>query len=232
MPPFLEFSQRRKLTLQNHVFFLKKNFKIHISTKRCNKWVLWSFKYEVEYMVWHSQWIYRGFLRDYCFCCCEYIFKKINWHILSVFFPLVFAIYLGIVKTDVKNVLWRVFFSRTGPAILCLFGFVPFACYGFVFKTTLSILFWVLDWSVLCLEVTCWCICNNFKFLQIDPVRRDFISSQQTLELVQTKNCMSSHSSRFSSGVLNLSCKVQSKLLWLKNYQESVKIRKINDSNL
>ena len=36
-------------------FFFKRNFKIYISIKRCNEWVLWSFKYEVEYMAWHSQ---------------------------------------------------------------------------------------------------------------------------------------------------------------------------------
>ena len=44
----------------------------------------------------------------HCFCCCGYIFRKINWHILSVF-----SISLAMVKTDVKNIFWRVFFSRT-----------------------------------------------------------------------------------------------------------------------
>ena len=67
---------------------------------KCNKWVLCIFKYRVEYLVWHSQLIYRRFL-CYCFSCCGYIFRKINWHILSGFFPLVFAISLATVETDV-----------------------------------------------------------------------------------------------------------------------------------
>ena len=75
----------------------------------------------------------------HCFCCCRYIFRKISWHILSGFSPLffLFVIFLAIVKTDVKNNFWRVYFSR--PA--CHFFFivlVPFSCYmlwlGFVFK--------------------------------------------------------------------------------------------------
>ena len=56
--------------------------------------------------------------------------------------------------------------------------------------------------------------------------------SLQTLELVQTKNSMSSLLVGFSSGVLNLSSKVQSKLFWLKNYQENVRTHEIDDSNL
>ena len=127
------------------MFFLKENFIIYISTKRCHKWVFSSFKYEVEYMVWHSQQIYRGFL-CHCFCCCGYIFRNINWHILSGLFPLVFAISLAIVKTNVKNVFWKFFFQNL-HAIFFLFFFlffvfvlfVLFACYllelGFVFKT-------------------------------------------------------------------------------------------------
>ena len=42
-----------KIKLAKSCFF-KKKFKIYISTKRCNKWLLWSFKYEFEYMVRHS----------------------------------------------------------------------------------------------------------------------------------------------------------------------------------
>ena len=46
------------------------------------------------------------------------------------------------------------------------------------------------------------------------------LSLHGTLELVQTKYSMSSHSVRFSSKVLNLSSKVSSKLLWLKKIQK------------
>ena len=46
------------------------------------------------------------------------------------------------------------------------------------------------------------------------------------MELVQTKNSLSSNSVRFYSGVLNLNSKVKSELLWLKNYQESWSLTK------
>ena len=99
-----------KENLAQSCFFFKK-IKIYISTKRCNKWILCSFKYEFEYMVWHSQQICREFL-CHCFCCCEYFFRKIKWLILSGFFPLTFfGISQAMVKTDVKNVFWRVYFS-------------------------------------------------------------------------------------------------------------------------
>ena len=64
--------------------------------------------------------------------------------------------------------------------------------------------------------------------LNFFKTRRDFVLSLQTQELVQEKKRMSSHSVRLSSGVLNL----KSILLWLKNYQESVKTHKIDDSSL
>ena len=59
--------------------------------------------------------------------------------------------------------------------------------------------------------------------------RHDFVLSLQTLELVQTKSNMSSHSVRFSSaGVLNLSNKDKANYFGLK----SVETHKIDDSNL
>ena len=82
---------------------------------------------------------------------------------------------------------------------------------------------------MLCLEVThvdAFVIPLNFF-----KARRDFVLSLQTLELVQTKNSMTSRSVRFSSRVLNLSSKMESKLLWPKNYQENVKTHKTDDSN-
>ena len=59
-----------------------------------------------------------------------------------------------------------------------------------------------------------------------------FVLSLQILELVQTKNSMSSDSVRFSLRVLNLSSKVLSKLLWLKNHQKSFETHKNDDSDL
>ena len=59
-----------------------------------------------------------------------------------------------------------------------------------------------------------------------------FVLSLQILELVQTKNSMSSGWVRFSLRVLNLSSKVLSKLLCLKNYQESFETHKNDDSDL
>ena len=79
---------------------------------------------------------------------------------------------------------------------------------------------------MLCFEVT-----HTDAFvipLNFFKTRRDFVLSLQTQELVQEKKRMSSHSVRLSSGVLNL----KSILLWLKNYQESVKTHKIDNSNL
>ena len=57
-----------------------------------------------------------------------------------------------------------------------------------------------------CLEVT---HADAFVIpLNFFRARRDSVLSLQTLELVQTKNIMSSNSVTFSSGVLNLSIKV------------------------
>ena len=53
----------------------------------------------------------------------------INWHILSRFFPLVFAISLAMAKTDVKNIFWAVFFSELARHVCPFVGFVSFACY-------------------------------------------------------------------------------------------------------
>ena len=74
------------------------------------------------------------------------------------------------VETDVKNVFWKVFFSTPGLPFFFFFCVVlPFTCYMlFVFcftNTKLSTVFWVFDWSVLCLEVKCWCFSNTFEFL-------------------------------------------------------------------
>ena len=49
-----------------------------------------------------------------------YIFRKINWEILSGFFPLVFRISLAVVKTDAKNVLLNSLFFQNWPAFFYL----------------------------------------------------------------------------------------------------------------
>ena len=57
----------------------------------------------------------------------------------------------------------------------------------------------------------------------------------QTMELVQTKNSISSHSVRFSSRVLNLGSinyRSKSKLLWLKKHLERVETHKSDDLDL
>ena len=168
----------------------------------------------------------------HCFCCCGYIFRKITWHILSGFFPLVFAISLAMVKTDVKNVFWRVFFSRFGLPFL----FFLYLChlsdtyYNWVLFLKQKVVHCVLSFWLVCVMLNCYTL-MLFQYLyicsQIEPdVTYHFM---QILELVWTKNCMSSHS--FSYGVLNLGSKVYSKLLWLKNYQKSAATHKIDDSN-
>ena len=62
---------------------------------------------------------YRGFI-CHCFCYCGYIFRKINWHILSGFFRLFFGISLALVKADVKCLDEQSFF----PEMACHFLFL------------------------------------------------------------------------------------------------------------
>ena len=63
------------------------------------------------------------------FCAIVFISRNINWHFSSVFFPLALVISLGMVKIDMKNVFWKVFFSRTLAChFISFFGFLSFAC--------------------------------------------------------------------------------------------------------
>ena len=96
--------------------------------------LLWSLKYEVEYMPWHPQFIHRGSL-CHCFSCCEYFFRNINWHILSVFFPLVFGISLVNWYKECLNE--EIFFQRTGMPFLFFFICVIYLLYDSwaLFKT-------------------------------------------------------------------------------------------------
>ena len=107
------------------------------------------------------------------------------------------GISLAMVKTDVKSFFWRVSFSRPGLPFFSFFVFVPFTYYmlllAFVIKT---------ESCPLCSE---FCVCVMlrsymlmlFQYLwipsQIEPDVTLRYHCMQTLELVQTKNSMSSH---------------------------------------
>ena len=96
-------------------------------------------------------------------------FQKINWHILSGFFPLVFGISLAMDKTNVKNAWLNSLFFHNWSVILFFFNLchLPAKCYlGFVFKTKSCSFSSEFLTDLLCLEVTCWCLCNTFEFFQ------------------------------------------------------------------
>ena len=147
----------------------------------------------------------------HCFCWCGYIFRKINWQIFSVFFPLVFAISLAMVKTDVKNVFWRVFFSRTGLPFFFFFWicviYLLCTCYSWVLFLKQKVVHCVLSFWLVCVMLRSYML-MLFQYLwiscQIEPDVTLCYHCMQTLELVQTKNSMSSHPVRFSPAVLNL----------------------------
>ena len=143
-----------------------------------------------------------------CFCCCGYIFRKINWHILSGFFPFFCDMSLTMVKTDVKIVSWRVLFFKTWPAIFfffCICAILLHAIVGVFFKKFVRC---VLSFWLVCVMLRSYML-MLFQYLwissQIEPYVALCYHCMQTLELVQTKNSKSSRSVRFSSGVLNLS---------------------------
>ena len=132
-----------------------------------------------------------------------------------------------------KSVFWRVSFSRPGlPFFFFVFVFVPFTYYmlllAFVIKT---------ESCPLCSE---FCVCVMlrsymlmlFQYLwipsKVEPDVTLRYHCMQTLELVQTKNSMSSHSVRFSSRVLNLSSKkYKAKYFDWKNTKKVLKPAKL-----
>ena len=136
----------------------------------------------------------------HCFCCCAYLFRKINWHILPEFFPLIFFSSYG-----------YVFFPRPYLPFFSFFIFASFACYMqyWVLFLKQKVVHCVLSFWLVCVMLRSY-ILMLFQYLwissQIEPDVTLCYHCMQTLELVQTKN--SSHSVRFSSGVLNLSSKV------------------------
>ena len=132
----LEIPYRRRLTLKNHVFL---NFKMHFRepviletqilslirtfihgycedlTMKLNLRLGIPSKYKDPWSLRH------------CFCCCMYIFRKINWHII---FSLWFITFLQ--STDTKNVLMKHSLFWENWHAISFFRFVPFSCYVLV----------------------------------------------------------------------------------------------------
>ena len=113
------------------------------------------------------------------------------------FFSLFFGISLAVVKTGCEMSYWIVFFSRNGLPF-----FVFDLCHIFLLSAS-WVLFLKRKLSIALCEFMLRKLHKNF----FRAWWHDFVLlSLQTLELVQTKSNMSSHSVRFSSaGVLNLS---------------------------
>ena len=130
-----------------------------------------------------------------------------SWQDFSLWFFC--RISLAMVKTAVKNVLWRAF-----PDLACHFFLFLFLCH---LLARCYCLVWFLKRKVAHCVLSFWLVYVMLRSYMLMPFQYLWISSQiepdvalcyhcmQTLELFQTKDSMSSHSVRFSSGVLNLS---------------------------
>ena len=132
------------------MFFLKENFIIYISTKRCNNFQVLNMKLN----IWFD--IPSKYIEDFCVIVSVAvgIFSKINWHILSGLFPLVFAISLAMVKTNVKNVSWKIFFQNLYAIFFFFFFFdlcyLPVTCYSWVLFLKQKFAHWVLSFWPVC----------------------------------------------------------------------------------
>ena len=112
----------------------------------------------------------------HCFCYCGCIFRTINWHILSGFFTLIFAISLAMVKTNVKNFVWRVFFFQNwSPFSFFFFFFLdlchfPVTCYSWVLLLKQKVVHSVLSFWLVCvilrsyMLILLWYLCNLFRY--------------------------------------------------------------------
>ena len=138
----------------------------------------------------------------HCFCCCGYVIRKANWHTLSGFFPLFSCgSSLAMVKTDVKSAFWRVSFFRPDLSLFFLFLYLchlPTTCYSWVLFLKQNVVHRVLSfWHQLLVMPRSYML-MLFQYLwissQIEPHVTSCYHCMQTLELVQTKNSMSSHS--------------------------------------
>ena len=119
------------------------------------------------------------------------------------------GISLAMGTTDVKSVCWRVSFSRPGlPFFLFLYLCQsPTTCYSQVLFLKQEVVHCVLSfWLVFVMLRSYMLILFQYLWIsfQTEPEMTLCYHCMQTLELVQTKNSMSSHPVRFSPGVLNL----------------------------
>ena len=128
-----------------------------------------------------------------------------------------------------KNVLMKSLFFQNWPAIflLCLICLLRSIWVLFLKQKVVHCVL-SFDWSVLCLKVTCWCFCNAFEFFLCQALL--VITPNVTISPEQKQRKLTL-SYFFLWGIRPESSKVQSKLLWLKNYHESVKMHKIDDSS-
>ena len=112
--------------------------------------------------------MYGGFLL-YCFCCCRYIFRKIR--IFSEgFFPLVFAISLATVKTDVKIFSKMSFFF---PELVCRFfsffglGHLPTTFYSCTLLLKQKIVHCVLCFWLVCIMLGSYMLRGGYRVRQV-----------------------------------------------------------------
>ena len=131
-----------------------------------------------------------------------------------------------------KSVFWRASFSRPGlPFFLFLYlCHSPTTCYNWVLFLKQKVVHCVLSFRLVYMLRSY--ILMLFQYLwifsQIEPDVTLCYHCMQTLELVQTKNSMSSHSVRFSSRVLNLSSKkYKAKYFDWKNTKKVLKPAKL-----
>ena len=109
---------------------------------------------------------------------------------------------LAMVKTYVKNVFWGVSFSRPYmPFFQSLYlCHLPTTCYSWVLFLKQKVVHCVLSFWLVCVMLRSYML-MLFQYLwiscQIEPDVTLCYHCMQTLELVQTKNSMSSHSEFF-----------------------------------
>ena len=149
------------------------------------------------------------------FCCCGYIFRKINdtsrqdfplwyffWYFSSVLLKLNWKMSS---EMSLFPGLARHFFLFL---YLC---HLPATCYSWVLFSKQKVVHYVLSFWLICVRLRSYMLIL-FSYLrissQIEPDVTLSYHCMQTLELVQTKNSISSHLVRFSSVVLNLRSKV------------------------
>ena len=117
------------INLTNQVFFKKKNTLQHTYQQR-DATTGYCEVLNMKLNIWFD--IPSKYIEDFCVIVsvAEGIFSERLTATSSQYFSLCFfAISLIMVKTDVKNVFWIVFFSRIVCHFFSFFGFVSFTCY-------------------------------------------------------------------------------------------------------